>query len=148
MTLLAYESTNESRKLLSKYGKQDAKNILDLEKKLADLYFSVDDKVQLEKEMAEIHPHKNWMMKTIKPQVEVTKVIEEIKPPVIDGTKECSTCCPVCNMNANKSSFYGDVDDEIKKTSKQPNGYNEMIAPIMVLAIFSLAAIAVSKSIK
>ena len=146
MTILAYESTNESRKLLNKYGRPDAQNISDLEKKLADLYFSTDDKVQLEKDMAEIHPHKNWILKTLKTEEEKAPVVEEVKAPVIDGTKECQTCCPSCSANKN-SNFYGDIDEPRKK-SKEPSIHEAMIGPVMVLAIFSLAAIAVVKANK
>lgn len=147
MTILAYESTNESRKLLNKYGKPDAKNIPDLEKKLADLYFATEDKVQLEKDMAEIHPHKNWLLKTIKPIEEKSEVVEEVKAPVIDGTKECA-CCPSCSMNNSKSNFYGDVDNETRKTSNRLTSYETLIGPAMILAIFSLAAITVVKASK
>ena len=55
MTLLANESTSDSRKLLKKYNKADAINTADLEVKLAELYYSVPDKIVLEREMAEIH---------------------------------------------------------------------------------------------
>ena len=77
MTLLAYESTNDARKLLQKYKQSDAKGFSDLESKLANLYFKVDDKLQLEKEMAEIHPHKKWLLETLQPVIEIKK--EEIK---------------------------------------------------------------------
>ncbi len=78
MTILANEATAESRKLLKKYGKADAQSHADLEQKLAELYFNTSDKVQLEKEMAAIHPHRKWIEKYIEPKVEVveTKVEE------------------------------------------------------------------------
>ena len=117
------------------------------EKKLADLYFATEDKVQLEKDMAEIHPHKNWLLKTIKPIEEKSEVIEELKAPVIDRTKECA-CCPSCSMNNSKSNFYGDVDNETRKTSNRLTSYETLIGPVMILAIFSLAAITVVKASK
>lgn len=67
MTLLAYEATKESRQLLRKHNHPDAKSIQDLEAKLAELYFETKDKIALEKEFAEIHPHRKWLEKYIKP---------------------------------------------------------------------------------
>ena len=69
MTLLAYDATADSRRLLKKYGQEDAKNHADLEYKLAKLYSAADNKIALEKEMAEIHPHKKWLMRTLKLEV-------------------------------------------------------------------------------
>jgi hypothetical protein len=90
MTLLAFESTGDARRLLKKYGLEDAKSYGDLEIKLAELYTSVDDKLQLEKDLAEIHPHKKWLLRTIgckcqnKPTVEETDIKKaEIAPPTV-----------------------------------------------------------------
>jgi hypothetical protein len=73
MTLLANESTSDSRKLLKKYGLKDADNHKDLEVKLAELYFANPDKIQIEKELASIHPHKDWILKYYPQNIEVVK---------------------------------------------------------------------------
>ena len=66
MTLLAFESKPEAENLLKKYGKDPSSNsCTELENKLVQLYYSVSDKPTLEKEMAQIHPHKNWLIKTL-----------------------------------------------------------------------------------
>lgn len=82
MTVLAYESTADAQKLLKKYGREPAKGYADLEVKLANLYFDTPDKVQLEKELAEIHPHKKWLLDNITPLVTIEKqeVSIEAKP--------------------------------------------------------------------
>ena len=80
MTLLANEATSDARKLLKKYGNQDAADYNDLEVKLANLYFQSNDKLGLEKEMAEIHPHKKWLLKYIQPVVKKEEVKVEVKP--------------------------------------------------------------------
>ena len=90
MTLLANEATEDSRKLLKKYKKPDAKNCSDLEVKLSQLYFEIPDKLQIEKEFAEIHPHKNWLLKR-------TIVEKEITPPSIEVTQETSNVEGDCN---------------------------------------------------
>jgi hypothetical protein len=84
MTILAYESTDASKQLLEKYNRPKAKDYKDLELKLAELYFDTTDKKSLEQEMAEIHPHKNWMFKTLpqEPIIVEKEVIVEV--PVID----------------------------------------------------------------
>ena len=81
---LANESTGKSRKLLKKYGQEDAVNHQDLEYKLSQLYKSVDDKKQLEKEFAEIHPHRDFILKYAQPK------IEKIEEPV-SASKEVET---------------------------------------------------------
>ena len=84
MTILAYESTDASKQLLEKYNRPKAKDYKDLELKLAELYFDTTDKKSLEQEMAEIHPHKNWMFKTLpqEPIIVEKEVIVEV--PVVD----------------------------------------------------------------
>lgn len=94
MTLLANESTSDARKLLLKYGKQDASNHEDLEIKLAQLYFDTPDKVSLEKELAEIHPHKKWISKYICPP-------EESKPKEEKPTEEPKSNADGCNCGCN-----------------------------------------------
>jgi hypothetical protein len=81
MTLLAYESTAPARKLLQKHGFEDAKSYGDLEVKLAELYFDSPNKMEIEKELAEIHPHKDWLLR-------VTKVNEPIKEEKIEVKSE------------------------------------------------------------
>lgn len=84
LTLLANEATSDSRKLLKKYNKSDAINHEDLESKLAELYFQTTDKLELEKEMAKIHPHRDWLLK-----YESIKVDDDNKKqPVVEKKKE------------------------------------------------------------
>jgi len=77
MTVLAYESTSDAQKLLKKYGREPAKGYADLEIKLANLYFDTPDKIQLEKELAEIHPHKKWLLDNTQPIVKQEVVVTE-----------------------------------------------------------------------
>jgi len=101
MTILATEATKDSRNLLKKYNRPDAKGYIDLEVKLAELYQSTPDKFTLEKEMAEIHPHKNWLIKRLeldKPkEIKLEKVeMETPKPMPASPTIVCNNpYCPV-----------------------------------------------------
>ena len=84
MGLLAECSTEDAKKLLKKYGFPDARNTQDIEFQLAKLYKTCDDKKQLERDFAEIHPHKDFLKKYLlpppKPKAEV--VIEDLKPEI------------------------------------------------------------------
>jgi hypothetical protein len=101
MTLLANEATKESRSLLKKYKRPDAKGYNDLELKLAELYTSMPDKFALEKEMAEIHPHKNWLLRRLeldKPkEIKAEKVeVETIKQMPTTPSNVClNPYCPI-----------------------------------------------------
>ncbi|MES2287569.1 MAG: hypothetical protein V4547_17880 [Bacteroidota bacterium] len=67
MELLAVNCTAQSRALLDKYNAPQPKNYEDLKDKLAELYTNCPDKKQLEKEFAEMHPHKEWIIDYVAP---------------------------------------------------------------------------------
>jgi hypothetical protein len=113
MGLLANGSTDEARALLKKYGYPDAKNRSDLELQLAKLYKDADDKRQVEKDFAQIHPHKEFISRYIfsapKETIAVQTVEEISTAPipqsatetknVIDEAKSCS--CGFSNLDGN-----------------------------------------------
>lgn len=74
--LLAINKTADCRKLLQKHGVEDAKNYEDLQDKLVELYRSTPDKRELEKQVALMHPHKEFILKYCAPPV---KIPEDIK---------------------------------------------------------------------
>ena len=119
MTLLANEATADSRKLLKKYNVADAKDCSDLEVKLAKLYFNTPDKLAIEKDFAEIHPHKNWILKRTKVE-EVEKPIEAEVPIAVavavepqktsSAERDCNNpYCPVHGKCIPFSNFGDDV---------------------------------------
>jgi hypothetical protein len=74
--------------LLKKHSGQDASDTKDLELKLARVYANSPRKLDIEKEFAEIHPHKDFILKYIKPiPVEVPKKEE----PKIEEAKVVAT---------------------------------------------------------
>ncbi len=75
MELLAFNATASSRKLLLKYGRPDAKGYGDLQEKLTDLYKSETDKLAIEKDLAAIHPHRDFILKYLAPAPVETKII-------------------------------------------------------------------------
>src|SRR6478752_6420205 len=69
--LLAINKTADCRKLLQKHGIADAKNYEGLQDKLVELYRSTPDKRELEKRVALMHPHKEFILKYCAPSVKV-----------------------------------------------------------------------------
>jgi hypothetical protein len=139
MTLLANESTSDARKLLKKYNKEDANSFQDLEVKLAKLYYEAPDKVAIEKEMAEIHPHKNWLFKVLKPIEKEEVKIEEKKEPTIEIKSNmegqgcgCSRCRGYSNACGCQHSGF-DGSSELFKATEPTN--------VGLIAIFGILAL-------
>lgn len=145
MTLLANESTSGARKLLKKYNKPDADGFQDLEVKLAKLYYEAPDKIAIEKEMAEIHPHKNWLLKTLKPIEKEEVKVEEKKEPIVEikSNMEGQGCgCPRCRAYSNAcgckhSGFDGETP--LFKATEPTN-----VGLIAIIGILALTFYAIS----
>ena len=74
LSVLANGSTEKAVDLLKKYTGEVAYNTKDLELKLARAYASSTSKKDIEKEFAEIHPHKDFILKYIQPKVDVSSL--------------------------------------------------------------------------
>ena len=138
MTLLANESTSDSRKLLKKYGFKDADNHKDLEVKLAELYFATPDKIQIEKELASIHPHKDWILKYYPQKIEVVKEepkVEETLSKIENISQADGGCGCGCSSNFDAST------PNIQK-SLSPIDY---VAILGVVGIIGLSFYVISK---
>ena len=119
MGVLANGSTADARRLLKKYNEPDAVNHEDLEFKLTKIYKNADDKKILEKELAEIHPHKDFILKNLSisevAKTDPTEMIveeETVKPckcelettmSYMDGEKSCSCGCSGFDGQTNSS---------------------------------------------
>ena len=120
MTLLANEATSDSRKLLKSYNKPDAKTCGDLEVKLAELYFGQSDKKKLEKELSDIHPHKDWILKSqvTEPIIEEKEIeVESVGKPTESISEPQS--CPKCEAlkHSNFMSFDGPTNSSSRQIS-------------------------------
>lgn len=114
MTLLANEATAEAKGLLKQYNREPAKNYEDLEVKLAELYYSVPDKIRIERELANIHPHKEWIIKNVITETDSNK---ETKPKENDIDFQLNKVQKeIINISSpeEKSSYVG------QETTKQP----------------------------
>jgi hypothetical protein len=140
MTLLANESTSDSRKLLKKYGWKDADNHKDLEIKLAELYTNTPDKIQLEKELASIHPHKNWILKYYPQTIEVIKE-EPKKEETLATIENNSQADGGCGCNSN-------FDAISSQNISRPMTTIDYVAILGVVGIIGLSFYVISKSNK
>jgi hypothetical protein len=139
MTVLANEATGPSRKLLKEYGMADAKNYTDLEVKLAELYFNTTDKVALEKKLAAIHPHKNWILRNVQPVIEEKSKQEQVEE--VKSNADGSCMCPQCQKSTNYSNASG-PDQPSSKFDM-----NMLIVPSMLIAMVGLTYVLVLKSV-
>lgn len=142
MTVLANEATGPSRRLLKEYGYPDAKNYQELEIRLAELYFNTKDKVELERKLAAIHPHKKWILKNVQPVLEGISKQEQVEEVKSNATGDC--LCPSCQKLQN-TQF---LNAEGPQGSQAKTDLNMLIAPVMLLSIIGLTYIVVLKSIQ
>ncbi len=161
ITLLANTRTAQTRKLLEKYGKDDATCFNDLELKLAELYRDSDDKIQLEKELAEMHPHRSFILKNLAPDPipaetkEISNADGEEETPVtpqeadsknksfIEGpTSNCngSTTCTQCNSSYSNACGCGSGFDG-KESGNIPGPTLKVSETALVLGVLGLVAI-------
>jgi hypothetical protein len=140
MTVLANEATGPSRKLLKEYGMPDAKNYSDLEIKLAELYFNTTDKVALEKKLAAIHPHKNWILRNVQPVIEEKSKQEQVEEVKSNADGECM--CPQCQKSRNNS--YSNVTGPDQSNAKFD--FNMIIVPSMLIALVGLTYVMIIKA--
>jgi hypothetical protein len=95
-----------------------------LEIKLAKLYFDTPDKLAIEKDFAEIHPHKNWILKRTKvEEVEKPIVVEE---PQIKSNADggCKCCCSGRRDFFDMSNFDTIIENYIEQGYRATNIYH------------------------
>lgn len=147
LSVLANGSTEQARDLLTRHSGGDAQDVKDLEIKLARVYATSSNKKDIEREFAQIHPHKDFILKyvTAKEEIKPLEAIHDqvVKPIENSGTKKMvmvhdgyanadgceQTCgCPKCMGYSNASG-------------EQPQSVDKGNQNIMVLGIVSVVAI-------
>jgi hypothetical protein len=127
MTLLAHEATSDARKLLKSYGVADAKSYDDLEVKLSELYVKTPDKIAFEKKLADIHPHKRFILKYNQP-----KVVEEVD--VEKTSNMVDDDCPTTPTPNYEKRSNADGDTQIKKYAP----VEAFIGPAMIIVLVGI----------
>lgn len=154
LSVLANGSTDEARALLIKNFGEDAKNMQDLENKLARMYASSTSKIDIERQFAEIHPHKDFILKYVKPKEElqalkaqattpvavVDKIVDSGKMVVAhdgysnaDGDNNCPALCPCMANKYSNATGEGQVANN--------GGVNQtalVLGLVSVVAIFGM----------
>ena len=127
MTLLAHEATSDARKLLKSYGEPDAKNHTDLEVKLSELYVKTPDKIALEKKLADIHPHKKFILKYSQP-----KVVDEAQREGVSNMVDDD--CPTTQTPSYDKTSNAEGETQPKKYAP----IEAFIGPAMLIAFLGL----------
>tara|TARA_R110001592_G_scaffold273865_2_gene540854 strand:+ start:1547 stop:2077 length:531 start_codon:yes stop_codon:yes gene_type:complete len=160
MTLLANESSKESAGILAKYKIPKAKDHGDLEVKLAKLYFHPKtDKLQIEKELAEIHPHKKWIVKALK--LKSTEDIDKLEKELLESAKKSqeeidkskeAKCvddnCEIHGSNSKTSNFSGNENTQVSGSEKKLTNSMEVIGLVGIVGLLGITLILVSKNLK
>lgn len=159
LTLLANTKTADARQLLKKYGKGDATDYNDLALKLAELYQSSDEKVAIEKEFAEMHPHKDLILRNLTPkpipveekanftQAETDQLHRQFIGSNMNGYSNCGGN-PTCSCNSKFSNACGcgsGFDGNTQSTNAPMSKMTDWIGPIaLVFAMGTIAYMLVS----
>ena len=151
MGLLAECSTDDARKLLKKYGLPEARNTQELEFQLAKLYKTCDDKKQLERDFAEIHPHKEFLKKYLLPPPPKKEdiVIEDLTPePIVINeikTPELETNFNGASYPYNNQVFSG-LDGSQNNSNSLSNDKDKLIIFGMFGFVSILALVLISRN--
>jgi len=158
--VIANGSTSDARKLLKKYDQPDAINHEDLEYKLTKLYYDTPDKLALEKELAEIHPHKDFITKYIKPEPikEETILDEKFSTSQAIGCRCNQIGCPDCEDRLGRtkksnacgcSSFEGNSNANGSAITTEPSNKEMAIGSgillVGMLGIITIFALSINK---
>jgi hypothetical protein len=145
MTVLANEATGPSRKLLKQYGQPDAKNYQDLEIKLAELYFNTKDKVELEKQLAEIHPHKNWILKNVQPVIEEKSKQEQVEE--VKSNLTGDNMCPQCKRRLQNENYLYAEGENKDKVPSYISDIRAITAPLILFSVLGVTMVVLLRSV-
>jgi GTP cyclohydrolase FolE2 len=169
LCLLANEATGNTRRLLADLGEPESVNHADLELKLAETYKKQGDKATFEKRLAEIHPHKEFILKylgqaTENPTPEDVKT--QLKKEIKDEQEEtavsenfhnacgCSSCKSNSEVQSNacgcSSNFSGSASNANLTTSDRDAARQNLmmlgIVSVVALSIVALGAARLAKA--
>jgi hypothetical protein len=161
LSVLAEGSTDKALALLKKHSGEDARDIKELEAKLSRVWAVAPYKKEIEKEFAEIHPHKDFILKYIQPIVELSHLkagdanpvsvnndaLVEKSVIVHDGYANASGHAPCGSPNCNHCKRYFSSLDGNKGCQCSSNASGETAIQsnpnnsIVILGMISIVAI-------
>ena len=139
MTLLAFECPKEATDLLMSQGFPKAKNHKDLEHKLGEMYAKCDDKAELEKKLAAIHPHKKWLMRVSEPEIKKSIKVEP-DPEGTENVKVDPKLIERVELLEKRSDFFG-VNKADQAETPAPSNEDKMMSKIAVFGMVTVVAV-------
>jgi hypothetical protein len=101
LSALAFGSTDEAQKILVDNGMRESDSYEELEYNLAKLYSNATDKIKIEKQFAEIHPHSKFILKYLSPKVEPDT--KEVRKEDLQTMETETTPPTIVEMSSNAS---------------------------------------------
>lgn len=157
LPLIVDQNEGEARQLLKKYDQPQPKDPEEVAYKLAELYTKTTDKKTLEKEFAEIHPHRKFILDRLapKPEVKVPETPSEVNQKnrefIMADANRFSNCagnsnCP-CSAKFSNACGCGSSSFDAKRPeySVQKSGSDEsrhIQTTLMLIGTITLSAIA------
>jgi hypothetical protein len=141
LSALAFGSTDEAQKILVDNGMKEADTYEELEYNLAKLYSNSTDKIKIEKQFAEIHPHSKFILKYLSPKVEPDT--KEVRKEDLQTMETETTPPTIVEMSSNasgKSDCGCSSADGVVST--QPKIDYNALALVSIVAIVGLVIIA------
>jgi hypothetical protein len=150
LTVLAISCPDGCRDILRKYGEDaNARNPRELEMKLAKLYATSSQKIDIEKDFAAVHPHKDFILKYNKPEKEYivrteNPVVIETPPPATAIEEKKSSADGDCDCGkskdkSNREEFYNADATTSESKSLSANQQVMMLSVLGIVAIVTLA---------
>jgi hypothetical protein len=141
LSALAFGSTDEAQKILLSNGIKEADSYEELEYSLAKLYSNSIDKIAIEKQFAEIHPHSKFILKYLSPKIELET--KEVRKEDLQTMETETTPPTIVEMSSNAS---GNNDCGCSgadgTTTTQPKIDFNALALVSIVAIVGIVMIA------
>ena len=152
LSCLSNGATGDARKLLKKYSGEEAVSTKDLELKLAKVYASSTSKYDLEKEFADIHPHKEFILRYNKPiqVVEENPIVEKPvevkqdteKPIIEDDFYSSNGHQPCGNPNCPSCGRYFSFGGNSANGTDSQGALNQYLqTPLILIGVISIVAL-------
>lgn len=139
--IIAVNKTADARRLLKAYNKPDANGYADLQLKLLALYQDAPDKLELEKKLAQMHPHKEWILQHCAPMTVKAGDIDTAKNLTVkDIEKQYSNCEGNPNCSCSHSNACGCSSSSFDGTGPKKSGQT-VSKHTEILGIAALAAV-------
>lgn len=141
LSALAFGATDEAQKILAENGIAEVDSYEELEYNLAKLYSNATDKIKIEKQFAEIHPHSKFILKYLSPKVEPE--VKEVRKEDLQTMETETTPPTIVEMSSSASGSCGCGCSSADGTVAQQNkiDYNAL-ALVSIVAIVGLVIIA------